>query len=182
MHVLATDPREPGGGHLDSTSLGPAGRGRCTIPREPGQYVDVHEPPVWSPDRRHLYLLASAPAHCGRRSYSVDDTAVLRLDVAEDGQLGEITNLTPIPPDWDHPRRMAISDLKLSPDGKVLVVVATSPHSVRSQDLFLASARMDEVYWEQLGMNPDATLLDSTVRLTTLARSGASLRGAFPLR
>ena len=182
LHILATDRVVPGRGHVGSVRLGPAGQGACTIPREHGEYVAVDVPPVWSPDGRFLYVLARSPAHCGARSYDVDDTAILRVAVADNGQLGEVTNLTPIPPDWDHPRRVAFHELALSPDGDLLVVTATPPDRVRSRDLFCASARLHEVYTELLVEDQDAMLFQAMVRLTSSARHLARSPKTFPLR
>ena len=146
VHTLTTDPVDPGTGHISEVKLGPSGQTKCTVPREADQYTDVDEDPVWSPDGRYLYVLAYAPANCGTRQYTVDDTAILRIDVADNGVLGGVTNLTPTPQENDHPLRVAIQQFSLSPDGKMFVVSATPPDRIRSRELYAMPARTNEVY------------------------------------
>ena len=174
LHVLTLDPLDPGSAHISSMSLGPAGQGACLVPRDPGQFVQVDRPPIWAPDGRYLYVLGRAPAHCGAKSYDVDDTAILRADVADNGELGTLTNLTPIPPDWgEYTRRPSFGEFALSPDGKMFIVTTTSWARVRGTDLFLMSARVNEVYTELLTENQDTTLFATMVRLTSLSKHHA---------
>ena len=184
LNILSTSPRDAGSGLRATLRLGPGGQGACDSPRAPGEFTQVLQPPLWSPDGQYLYVLASNRAGC-QNPLTVPDTDILRIEVAENGELGESVNITQNRPDWDHPRRLVIEQMTLSPDGKVFILSAVPTDGIKSTDLFLASARLNEVYDEATspegGNRPDTTLFEVIVRLTRKGRFDARNAQTFPL-
>ncbi len=185
LNVLATNPRDPGDGMRSTLRIGPGGQGACDSPRAQGEFTQVLQPPTWSPDGRFVYVLASNRAGC-QNPLAVPDTDILRIPVAANGELGEPVNITQNRADWDHPRRLVIEQMQLSPDGKVFILSAVPTDGIKSTDLYLASARLNEVYDEVTspdgGNRPDTTLFEVILRLTRKGRFDSRNPQNFPLR
>jgi hypothetical protein len=185
LNILVTNPRDEGDALRHTLRLGPSGQNACDTPRAQGEFTQVTQPPIWSPEGDFIYVLGRNRAGC-QNPLSVPDTDILRIPVAENGELGAPVNLTQNRPDYDHPRRLVIEQMALSPDGKVFILSAVPTDGIKSTDLFLMSARVNEVYDELLdpegGNRPDATLFSVVQRLTRKGRFDARNPQTFPLR
>jgi hypothetical protein len=184
LNIVETNPLDEGFGFKSQVRLGPAGQGRCTVPRQPGEFVTSPngQPPVWAPDGTAIYVLGLNPVSC-RHDFTVNETEILRIAVDDNGVLGEPENITRNRPDADHPARVAFDQLTITPDGLAFIITAKQPDRVRRPALYYMPTRVDEVYDEILAADPGvSSLYAAMIRLTSSAKQEAKNPQVFSLR
>ena len=136
---------------------------------------------MWSPDGRYLYVLATNRAGC-LNDLSLDDTAMLRFDINENGSIARAEQLTPDQTGSDFPARVSILDFALSPDGKGLFVAAVPPDRPQGHDLWFLGLNANEIVAHARGQDAQATVFEAMVRLTDRATGDIDALQALGVR